>query len=308
MKGERTALQQAPLAWKEQVTPLWFIKKRGDLVKVFSEMSDVWRGDQIIDISGKVFESLTNSDLTSLVQNNVKFCIEPDMYLSLNDDSKKHFNNNPVFKLNITNLEDILNSSFITSLTIKLNDLETQRNSFLFIDIKHVEAKTLTDASEVAKIIKVLQAKTSFKIVLCSGAFPVMLDGIIGDDYIARFDKQLFELVNKELKTKLDYSDYCTVNPLWEIDRILRSNHGNIRYTHDNYWLILRQPGRDSSSTYELTQLLCLHKNFRGKDFSWADKNWHLKSKKTPELKPGNSTNHTSEFIHHHIAQVLKYG
>ena len=145
-------------------------------------------------------------------------------------------------------------------------------------------------------------------IIISSGIFPKMLAGIIGRRNIERIDKKFYLIMKEEVAMPLLYSDYATINPWWRQEGIMRSSHSNVRYTHDDYWVVIRESGRDGNTSHILAQLLISYPEFRGENFSWADDIWHKRGQVTPEVGPGNSTNHVSEFIHHHIAQVLKSG
>ena len=79
-------------------------------------------------------------------------------------------------------------------------------------------------------------------------------------------------------------------------------------YTLDDDWLVLREKGREGQVSIDLATILVNDPDFRGTQFSWADQICSARARGGPNTRPGNTTNHAAESVHHHLAQVIKRG
>jgi hypothetical protein len=214
--------------------------------------------------------------------------------------------NFPFFRICLKDRDRLLNSGKWQRTLSVIQPWIESRMLTVQLDFGHISEEDLGRAGECAAAIQELYDIGAHDIVVSAGCFPIMLEGYIGVEYITRFDKRFFLELSGHLSFGVTYSDYGALSPNWQPVENMRTGHANIRYTHDDYWLVLRQKGKDRESLYELTQLLVMQDEFRGAEFSWADNVWSQRSER--EIGPGGPREHTSEHIHHHIAQVLSYG
>lgn len=309
-QGEVKALENAPDTWIDKVCPIWIIENpQGALIDAALGIASVWSGDQILDMSRVDIEDIEDDLLIAVESTHLPFAILPQSLPHLNKDLLAAFSGRPCFRVACPpSLEDIVDIEQHIKNIDQIKTFAAHPKLMVIIDFGLVTTHFIDESKRLAEIIEMYSQHTPQPVIVSGGSFPSMLQDIHGVRPINRIEKNLYATLSGNISTKIQYSDYATLSPDWNQSEIMRSNHINIRYTHDDYWLVLRQKGKDAAAIYELTQLLVMQDEFRGPEFSWADEVWQKRSEEPPQVGPGNSTFHVSEFIHHHIAQVVKYG
>ncbi|WP_331344234.1 beta family protein [Cellvibrio sp. UBA7661] len=309
-QGEIKALENAPDEWISTVCPIWIIENpQGVLVDAALGIASVWSGDQILDMSRVDIEDIEEDLYTAVESTNLPFAILPQSVPHLTKNLLKAFSKRPCFRVACPpSLEETLEVERHTKNIDQIKAFAENQNLIVIIDFGFVTTHFVDESKRLAEIVEMYSTNLKRQIIVSGGSFPSTLQDVQGARPIARIEKNLYTEISANISTTIQYSDYATLSPDWSQSEILRSNHINIRYTHDDHWLVLRQRGKDAAAIYELTQLLVLQDEYRGAEFSWADDIWKKRSEEPPQTGPGNSTFHVSEFIHHHIAQVVKYG
>lgn len=309
-QGEIKALENAPDTWISTVCPIWIIENpQVGLIDAVLGIASVWKGDQILDMSRVDIEDIEEDLYVAVDSTNLPFAILPQSLPHLTEKLLTAFSKRPCFRVACPpSLEEILDVERHTKNIDQIKAFTTNQNLLVIIDFGLVTTHFIDESKRLAEIIEMYSQNLSQEVIVSGGSFPSTLQDIQGVRPIDRMEKSLYTSISANISKKIQYGDYATLSPDWSQSEIMRSNHINIRYTHDDHWLVLRQKGKDAAAIYELTQLLVLQDEFRGADFSWADDIWKKRSEESPQIGPGNSTFHVSEFIHHHIAQVVKYG
>lgn len=309
-QGEMKALENEPGDWNSMMCPLWIVEApKEELVDAVLGMVSLWSGNQILDMSRVEVKSVEDELFIATSSTDIPFAIQPKTLRYLRHDLRELFVKEPCFRIACFNsIEEATNEDFHNEQLEHIRPFVENHKLKVIIDWGVVEERHVTKSSSLAKIVNLYLNAGVNEVIVSGGSFPTMLQDVLGVEYITRFEKQLFDNLADELSDPIAYSDYATLSPDWSYSGVLRSNHINIRYTYDDYWLVLRQPGKNKEAIYELTQLLVPQKEFRGGKFSWADDIWEKRAAEPPLVGPGNSTFHVSEFIHHHIAQVLRFG
>ncbi|OEE32525.1 beta family protein [Vibrio anguillarum] len=309
-QGEIKALENEPGHWAEELCPIWIIENPQEgLVDAVLGIVSLWGGEQILDMSRIDIEEVEDDLYTAAISTQIPFCIEPRSLLHMGSDLLDVFKTKPCFRIALpTSLDDALDvrshQENIKHILPYIDNSELK----IVLDFGSVGERYVSEAHALAGIIKLYIDAGIKNIIVSGGSFPKTLQDVQGVEHIIRYEKRLYRKISEIISWPISYSDYATLSPDWSQSEIMRSKHINIRYTHDDYWVVLRQPGKDKAAIYELTKLLVLQNEFRGRSFSWADDIWDQRAEEPPQIGPGNSTFHVSEFIHHHIAQVIKFG
>lgn len=309
-QGEIKALENRPAEWVKQVCPVWIVENpHQGLVDAALGIESLWNGEQILDMSRVDIEDIEDDLLEAVTSSYLRFAISPNALTHLKPELRTIFDQNPCFRIACPlSLHEALDAELHDKYLSQISQFCHNQKLRVIIDFGNVGPRFISSSSELASIVEMYLKSGVKNLIISGGSFPKTLEGKLGVEHIIRFEKKLFDSLNEVIAGQLFFSDYCTLSPDWSQSDIMRSKHINIRYTHDDYWVVLRQQGKDKAAICELTQLLVLQPEFRGSQFSWADNTWSLRAEEPPKVGPGNSTNHVSEFIHHHIAQVLAYG
>lgn len=309
-QGEVKALENRPVEWEGQVCPVWIVENpQQGLVDAALGIESLWHGDQILDMSRVDIEDIEDDLLEAVTSSDLNFAISPNALIHLKPELRAIFDESPCFRVACpSSLHETIDTKLHDKHLSHISQFCHNQELRVIIDFGNVGQRFISSSSELALIVEMYLNAGVKNLIISGGSFPKTLEGILGVEHISRFERKLFDSLNELIEGRLFYSDYGTLSPDWNQSEIMRSKHINIRYTHDDYWVVLRQQGKDKAAIYELTQLLVLQPEFRDPQFSWADKIWSLKAEEPPKAGPGNSTNHVSEFIHHHIAQVLAHG
>lgn len=309
-QGEIRALENAPSDWADKICPIWIVENPQEgLVDAALGIVSLWSGEQILDMSRADIEEIEDDLYIAALSTQIPFCIAPlslpHMSVTLRDVFKSH----PCFRIAISSsLEEALDLNVHQENLKHIIQFIDNSELKVILDFGTVGERYVAEANRLAKIVDVYISSGVKTLIVSGGSFPKTLQEVQGVEHIIRYEKRLYNGLSEKISHPINYSDYATLSPDWSQSEIMRSKHINIRYTHDDYWVVLRQLGKDKAAIYELTKLLVLQNEFRGEDFSWADKVWAQRAEEPPLVGPGNSTFHVSEFIHHHIAQVIIFG
>lgn len=309
-QGEVKALENAPEDWVTKICPIWIVENPQEgLVDSILGIVSLWRGEQILDMSRVEIEAVEDELYVAVSSTQLPFAIAPKSLRLLGDDLHASFEKSPCFRVACSpSLEEALDHRIHDEQLGYIGDLIENPNLRVILDFGTVGPRYVADAERLAEIVDMYINAGVSEVIVSGGSFPKTLQDVQGVEHIVRFEKKLYTSLSEKVSKAISYSDYATLSSDWNQSEIMRSKHINIRYTHDEYWVVLRQPGKDKAAIYELTKLLVLQPEFRGSIFSWADNIWERRAEEPPVIGPGNSTFHVSEFIHHHIAQVLSYG
>lgn len=306
--GEVLALSHAPKHWHEKICPIWNIEDAKGFPSALQKLSELWSGSQVIDLSRFELSSVKDETQVSIVLLGHYLAVDPLDHAHIANGVKASFKETPIFRVDYSEKGDAFDEDLYDKLIKPILEYIEIPNLLLILDFGEATEELAYSASDIATIIQKYRAAGIDNIVVASGAFPTTLESIVGDEILPRIDKHFFDNLQSELDFEISYSDYGTLSPLWDSGETRRSGHIAIKYTLDDHWLVLRQKGKNTAAIIELAELLVMHKDFRGEDFSWADDNWKNKTLVPPQAGPGNSTGHVAEFMHHHFAQVLHNG
>lgn len=306
--GEQRALDNAPEDWTREVCPIWFSDNYDSYLDLVLGVQSIWTGYQIIDLSRMELRSAPDELLNNLVESPVRFAIKFEDLDTINGAFREAFLLAPVFRVTVNSSCTALSVASHINIRTIIKSLSVA--PVLIVDIGYIPEERQVNQHAMATIIDLLYEFGANEVVLTGGSFPISLDGLVGTHTLPRRELAFYQHTASEAKHPISYSDYCTLNPDWEDSGVLRSNHSAIKYTIDTDWLVIRQNGKDANALHGLARLLCLESEFKQRTaaFSWADDIWDKRGTTPPLTGPGNSTFHVSEFIHHHIAQVLKRG
>jgi len=309
-QGEVKALENAPEDWDTKICPIWIVENPQDgLVDSVLGIVSLWRGEQILDMSRVEIETVEDELYVAVSSTQLPFAIAPESLNLLGDNLRASFENNPCFRIACSpSLEEVLERGKHHESLGYIGEFIGNQSLKVILDFGTVGPRYVADSDRLAEIVDMYINAGVAEVIVSGGSFPKTLQDVQGVEHISRFEKQLYTSLSDKVSKPISYSDYATLSSEWNQSEIMRSKHINIRYTHDNYWVVLRQPGKDKAAIYELTKLLVLQREYRGAEFSWADSVWMRRAEEPPMIGPGNSTFHVSEFIHHHIAQVLVFG
>ncbi|WP_029936256.1 beta family protein [Thiomicrospira pelophila] len=305
-KGEEIAMSKAPQDWSSRVSPIWMFEERKDYLSEYTGIKNVWSGKFIFDVSSDDIADV-NVELTQVLMDPLASVAVSLNQLPLMTPSLiQSFSKKPVLKIGVENFDTAINSTFHSDQVNKIRQ-STLRNITLILDFYEVKEQYIDSALEIAKFCKLYALDNVSSIILSSGFFPKLLDGILGRYEVKRKDREFYDEMVRLAPFPFLYSDYATIHPWWRQSDTMRSGHTNLKYAHDDYWLVLRDQGKGGDVSHALASLLVASPEYRSENFSWADKVWHDRSLTPPLTGPGNSSMHVSEFIHHHIAQVLAF-
>ncbi|SMF83385.1 Beta protein [Azospirillum oryzae] len=148
-------------------------------------------------------------------------------------------------------------------------------------------------------------------LTLVGGAFPQALGGYaVGTHTIPRIDWLIYNAVRGATLPRIPaYGDYATVHPvLGDIDPVLVNPSASVRYTREDYWLVLRGQGVKTPGGGKYTQFythattLVSHPDYCGSHFSAGDQEIHDIASGT--AKAGNLETWVRIGVNHHITFV----
>jgi hypothetical protein len=200
-----------------------------------------------------------------------------------------------------------------------LSELNLQpEQTDLLLDLQRIEESTILDYSRVCESLPYLLDWRS--LTVSSGAFPKDLSELEPNrqHQLKRVDWLTWQeqvVTAPPLKRRPSFSDYTIQHPIYSEPPERANFSASIRYTADNYWVImrgegLRQKGSPGPSQWPANaQLLIERSGFCGKDFSYGDGYIFAGSleivKPANKMKPGNAEAWLRAGINHHVAFVL---
>lgn len=187
----------------------------------------------------------------------------------------------------------------------------------LIVDLKDMtpgQAPTLALAAR--DMIRALPNVAKWRtLTLAGSAFPLNMGSFKGSTISTtertewRLWRTLVGKYGKELPRTPSFSDYAISHPEpEEIDPRLMMMSANIRYTCDQYWLIVKGKAvrRNGFGQYrDLSKTLIARPEYSGSTFSWGD-SFIDKCANDAEAKPGNATTWRKTGTSHHLTLVTK--
>lgn len=149
-------------------------------------------------------------------------------------------------------------------------------------------------------------------LTIAASSFPMNLSDIQGntiDRSIERVEWNIWnELQGRALPRKPTFGDYSISNPeMTEMDPRLMTVSANIRYTAEDYWLVMR--GRSTKKPpgfgqyFDLAAGLITQPEYEGSAFSWGDNYIDECAKKS--VGSGNNTTWRKVANNHHFQKVV---
>lgn len=338
-EGEFKALQETAEATKDMMTPLfeimdvpWDYQEGAEgktidehLNKIGKKISECWGERRIfvdspliagnrkmMDNSTHHFEFLFN-DFRSKGLNTI-----PTAELSRHNDYKRAIKS--IVQTDEKGICLRLFSADIANASLKAiidNDLAfyevSPKESDLIIDLEHIsndnqDLLTLTISTFINNVIPYINDWRS--ITLAETAFPTNLSEIDADtiDAIERGEWQIWnKLLSRTLNRIPSFGDYSIANPeVLDLDPRNMRVSASIRYTCDEYWLIvrgrwLRKYGYDQY--HNLCKNLILRTEYCGPTFSWADN--YINECAAETVGAGNPTTWRKVGNNHHFQKVF---
>ena len=211
-------------------------------------------------------------------------------------------------------LSDLTKKDFNIELTSFLESMEVEfDNVDLLIDLKNIKDEDqdlLLLTLESVINIKLPNLDQWRNLIVSGTSFPENLSQIGANtvDRINRIEWNLFnDLLGNGLKRIPIYSDYTVANTeITEMDPRIITMSASLRYTHENYWLIVR--GRSVKTHgweqyYNLCSDLLKRPEYMGVDFSWGD--FYIQECAHRKVGTGNATTWRKVGTNHHIEYVL---
>lgn len=162
--------------------------------------------------------------------------------------------------------------------------------------------------------LRVLPHATSLRsLTLAGGAFPQALGGYaVGVHSIPRTDWLIYNAVRASALPRVPtFGDYATVHPvLGDIDPVLMNPSASVRYTREDYWLVLRGQGVKTPGGGKYTQFLThattlvAHHAYCGAGFSAADQ--EISDIAAGTATPGNLETWVRIAVNHHLTFVTR--
>jgi hypothetical protein len=193
-----------------------------------------------------------------------------------------------------------------------LSNLSLRRNQVdLHVDCGFVQGSPLDIESICAKLSN-LNRWRSFTVA--SGAFPKDLTGFsVGEHELPRLDwcswRDLM-LGSTKLKRRPSFADYTIQHPIFVEPPDQPRYSASIRYTSDDYWVIMRgesvfkDDGPGMAQWPANAQMLCERPEFMGAQFSDGDRYIEEMSEQTE--KTGNARTWIQAGINHHLTFVAR--
>ena len=334
-RGEKVALRELNPAQEAEITPLIEliprnIMLRNDVIDIGStaerftnELNEYWGTDIIfIDFENITRIGQTNSDAPLLRE--ISRCA---FDLNLNVIPVTTLYKDTLYQKVVKNFvsqhkngiclriiySSILRSDFPTRLDKLLNNLNVGIDQTdLIIDYGMIDNNP-DIFSNICSHIPHVASWRSF--TFASGAFPRDLSDLApGQHQIRRHDwiYWLYNMFHNKSERIPTYSDYTIQYPLYVEPPAGNNPSASIRYTSDDYWVIMRGEGlRNEGGTGHAqypanAQLLVGRTEFCGANFSYGDNYIIEKSTDLDTPHPGTPETWIRAGINHHIAFVVQ--
>ncbi len=213
-------------------------------------------------------------------------------------------------------ISDITSPDFENNIEKVLTKIDLPLEScHLILDLNDADFKNSEDfADGVVQALGDFPKLQSWKsFTVCGGSFPATNLIKVGVNQIPRgewaFYKKLVEKLRLEsFNRKINYGDYSMVSPgYFEFDPTKMSRSANIRYTHDDFWYVVK--GKALKKSEDFKQYVAQATNilnsgfYLGEVFSEGDK--HLKKCSKGETTPGSPTVWNWVGNNHHFTKVV---
>lgn len=224
---------------------------------------------------------------------------------------------NPMKEIGIrVTIEDIISISFEENINNILTQLKTSfTNCHIILDLKNADFSQKEDFAEA--IIDELKGFPSLEkwksFTIAGGAFPSIGTIKTEEQLVPRNDWNFYiyviEKLSKEVFNRpINYGDYSIVAPgYFEFDPVKMKVSANIRYTHDNHWLVLKGKALKKSADWQQyfgqAQRIIDSKYYLGENFSDGD--LHIKKCANRETTSGNANTWIAVGNNHHFTKVL---
>jgi hypothetical protein len=151
--------------------------------------------------------------------------------------------------------------------------------------------------------------------IVAGGSFPINLEGLpVGSRCQPRYDWMHWQAwasgLNAHSSRVPDFSDYTVQHAIYYEPPGGANPSASIRYSTDNYWLIMRGgPLRSKKTTghqqyYGNAQLLCERDEFGGPEYSFGDK--YIADVASHHAGPGTPTTWLTAAINRHMTLTAK--
>lgn len=215
------------------------------------------------------------------------------------------------------NIDNITSPSFDADLNDLLQKIDMPiKSCHIILDLNSSDFTNTGDFTEgilnVLETFPRLQEWKSFTV--CGGSFPATNLIKVGFNHIPRNEWKFYkELISKleltTFKRAINYGDYGIVSPgYFEFDPTKMSRSANIRYTHDDFWLVIKGKALKKSADYAqyVTQTKDIIKSgvYLGETFSDGDA--HIKNCSLGKTTPGSPTVWNWVGNNHHFTKVVR--
>jgi hypothetical protein len=210
-------------------------------------------------------------------------------------------------------VEDLRNEQLETEIQNLLSYFDIEyRHVDLLVDLKLILQNAVKYQEIVERVPQIMSWRT---FTVASGAFPKDLSDLEKNQQheVSRSDwqhwfKQISEFGIKRMPA---FSDYTIQHPIYDFNPVQNPNiSASIRYTSDNYWVIMRGEGlrNDNSSGYAQywanAQLLTERDEFCGRDYSKGDE--YISYIASQIQITGNPRTWLRAGINHHIVYTVR--
>lgn len=331
-QGERCALRKLYSSHKADITPLIELIEKHNLViknkqinipatveKFTNELHDNWGMTNVFLDLRHLSANLRSLLIDNIFENSSVLNLKIIPVTTLDKDSnfyKTIKNLNKLYKTGIClriNYSEILNPSFKLEIDQSLKQLNLAQNE---IDIIIDYGKIDNDPSIASNIFSRIPYIKSWRtFAFASGVFPQYLSELfsIGRHELMREDwiYWLDNFYTNNSNRVPIFSDYTIQHPLYVEPPQLNNPGANIRYTSENYWVIMKGEGVQNKNGKKYAQfpanalLLKESPEFCGESFSYGDDFIFKKAGNINKGKPGSLTDWIGAGINHHITFVV---
>lgn len=209
--------------------------------------------------------------------------------------------------------EDLINPQLAQRIAAELNYyVLTEQDVDLIIDLKSIAENSLDYALfTVSNVINfVLPNLNNWRsLSVCGSSFPINLTDITANttDTIDRIEWHFWNrlILMAGLKRKPSFGDYTIAH--WntvELDPRIMTMSASIRYTCDDYWLIIRgiSVKKESGQHHNLCSILIARPEYCGAAYSWGDN--YINECAARRVGPGNPTTWRKVANNHHFQKV----
>lgn len=332
-RGEQVGLQNMADSKKAQITPLIEVMQGKIADEIVSSINQYWEGRPFfLDFS--------------LILDDIHDDGQPEYCVLLNSLNQLQSPSIPVIKLGFDEeiLDNVVRNSDLSKgicLRIYPNDLNdedifremiTAIIDRMRVDVTSVDyvldLEYISQAVLMPYIMSVVNPSLRWNwrnFILSASSFPQDMTQIRSDsiERLFRLEWQLWEMLltrynSKRIQRMPNYSDYSIAHPyIIEVDPRIMNPSGNIRYTIDDEYLIVKgsavkdvrrdnrivHTGRGYGQMVDLCQALIQMHEFSGPGFSWGDQ--YIQDCANGQASPGNPETWRRVGTNHHLTFVV---